>query len=119
MYRSRLVTMLIAMLALDVAASKALSVDEAGWVDTYYQYRIPVVLDVEKAGWNVAPIDQTKITERINRNEEMQFDPLFFAYNQVKVVEVDGDGNVIDPNTEAGFYLVSDSEELCTEKILY
>ena len=103
MYRTKLVTMLIAMLALDVAASKALSVEETGWFDTYYQYRIPVTLTVEHAGWNAVPIDASTITATINKNEELKFDPLWFAWNQLKVVEVDDHGRVSNSEVRGGF----------------
>ena len=96
MYRSKLITILIAMLALDVVVSKALSDDEAGWVDTYYQYRIPVVVEAKEAGWNAVSIDASAITLAINKNEELKFDPLWFAWNQLKVVEVDNKGKLIN-----------------------
>jgi len=109
--------MLIAMLALDIVASRALSVEEAGWFDTYYQYRIPVVLEAKEAGWNIVPIDASAITAAINKTEELKFDPLWFAWNQLKVVEVDDNGKVINSKMKGGFYLVPGSGELFTETI--
>jgi hypothetical protein len=62
-----------------VIMQPSFSADE-NWTDTFYQYRIPVVLDVKEAGWQTIPISQTQITEAINNLEEMHFNPLFFAY---------------------------------------
>ena len=106
------VLFIIVLICTSVVAAK-----KDHWLDTYYQYRIPVVVDVDQAGWNIIPIDQSTITDRINRNEELRFDPMFFAYNQVKVVEVDNDGKLTNPSLKAGFYIVPDSEELFTEKM--
>ena len=93
-------TILIALLTLTLALSQ--SAYTAGeWADTFYQYRIPVVVDVEQAGWNIIPVDQITITDRVNRNEELQFDPMFFAYNQFKVATVDNDGKVTNPSLTA------------------
>ena len=71
-----------------------------------------MALDLEKAGWNVIPVDQAQITAAINKKQELQYKPVWFAYNYVKVVEVDDKGKVINPNPEAGFYLVPVSDEL-------
>jgi Glycoside hydrolase 123, catalytic domain/Glycoside hydrolase 123 N-terminal domain len=86
-----------------IAALPLTAYSGEGWYDTFYQYRIPVEVEVEKAGWNVVPLSESDITTAINKLEEYSFDPLFLAYNQVKVV---------GQETEAGFYLVPDSTEL-------
>jgi len=90
---------------------------ELGWWDTFYQYRIPLSLSFNTAGWNVVDVNETDITVSINALEELKFDPLWFAYNQVKIVEVDANGTVIDPDPTAGFYLVPVSAELFTVPI--
>ena len=95
-----------------IASSTALSAEGSAWDDTFYQYRIPVEIEVEKAGWNFVPLTQAKITAAINRSEEMQYDPLWFAYNNIKVVEVDEKGKAIGEKSSAGFYLVPVSDEL-------
>ena len=63
----------LALLPLSVLSS------EDKWYDTFYQYRIPVVVDVKKAGWNVVFIDEQDIIEKINKIEEMKYDPLWFG----------------------------------------
>lgn len=74
---------------LAAVVSPAVFAEERNWVDTFYQYRIPVVLEVEKAGWNVVPVDKAAITMAINGLEEMQYDSLYFAYNYPKVAEIE------------------------------
>ena len=108
----------ITLLALTFALLP-LSVFSSGdkWYDTFYQYRVPVVVDVKEAGWQVVPFDEAALVASVNMCEEMTYDPLWFAYNQCKVVAVDDTGNVVDVNTSAGFYLVPDSEELFTVEI--
>jgi len=106
-----------ALLIIVFISSPAIAAEKNHWTDTFYQYRIPVVVDVDQAGWNIIPVDQSVITDRVNRKEELHYDPLFFGYNQVKVVELSNDGHPADPGLKAGFYLIPDSGELFTEAI--
>ena len=79
----------------------------AEWYDTFYQYRIPLELDFNEPGWNVIPLDAATLTGLVNKNEELKMNPVWFAYNHLKVVEVDKKGKVIDQNPTTGFYLLS------------
>jgi len=115
MERSMFIVVMVIFLSTLIAA--ALSADAGGWYDTFYQYRIPVVVEAEQAGWHTVPIDAAVLTDAINENEEMKFDPLWLAYNQLKIVETDAQGIVIHANVKAGFYLVPDGEELFTESL--
>jgi hypothetical protein len=81
------------------------------WLDTYYQYRVPFATRSEDAGWQRLPVSGLQATKAINEIEQFQFDPAFFAYNYVKLVEVDDRGKVVE-HPEAGFFLVSEGEEL-------
>ena len=81
------------------------------WDDTFYQYRIPVKVKIEKAGWNIIPVDEKMITDAVNELEELKYSPDFFAYNYLKVVEVTKEGEIIDANPEAGFYMVPAGEK--------
>jgi hypothetical protein len=83
------------------------------WLDTYYQYRVPFTTQSQDAGWQRLPVSELQITKSINEIEQFQFDPAFFAYNYVKLVEVDDRGKVIE-HPEAGFFLVPESEELAS-----
>ncbi len=85
---------------------------EGNWFDSYYQYRIPLVLEVGRAGWTQIAIEESNLTDAINAIEEYSFNPLFLAYNHLKVVEVDTAGRVIDPDPGVGFYLIPEGEEL-------
>jgi len=81
------------------------------WLDTYYQYRVPFVTQSQDAGWQHLPVSELQLTKSINEIEQFQFDPAFFAYNYVKLVEVDERGKVVE-HPEAGFFLVPQHEEL-------
>ena len=68
----------ISLISLCLCVSSAFCADE--WFDTFYQYRVPVVIEAEKAGWNGVPISTDAIVSAINRLEEMRYDPLWFDY---------------------------------------
>ena len=82
------------------------------WVDSFYQFRLPLEIDAEAGGWQVLPIDAERITRAINRMGPFRFDPHYLAFNQVKLVEVDASGKVIDNAVEGGFTLVRSGPEL-------
>ena len=104
------------MMLMSVGATKSSATEaKSNWYDTYYQYRVPVTLEVKEAGWNAVPIDASAITAAVNKNEELKFDPLWFAWNQLKIVEVDDHGRVSDSNVRGGFCLVPQSDELFAE----
>ena len=106
------------MMLMSVGATESSATEaKSNWYDTYYQYRVPVTLEVKETGWNAVPIDASTITEAVNKNEELKFDPLWFAWNQLKVVEVDDHEKVLDPNVRGGFCLVPESDELFVEEI--
>jgi len=111
MNNSRFFSILITI-ALTAVVSTAFSAAENNWHDTFYQYRIPVVLEAKEAGWNVVPVDEAAITTAINRVEEMQYEKLYFAYNYLKVAEIETDGQEQDLKDQAGFFLVPEGEEL-------
>ena len=62
------------------------------------------------------PITPEQVTAAINGLEEFHFDPLWFAFNQVRVERMTWDrgGKLMEG---AGFYLVPDSGELFHEQI--
>ena len=82
------------------------------WVDNFYQFRLPLEIDAEAGGWQVLPIDAERITRAINRVGPFRFDPHYLAFNQVKLVEVDASGMVIDNAVEGGFTLIRSGPEL-------
>ena len=82
------------------------------WFDTYYQYRIPIVVEASTSGWNAIVLNEQQITTAINQLEELQFDPQYFAYNYATMVEVDPQGKFISSDLEAGFYLVEQGKNL-------
>ena len=110
--RHRAIVKLVTGMALSALTALA---DDAAWDDTFYQYRIPVVIDVEAPGWQRVPVTEQAITDAINGLGPFRFDPAFFAWNAVKVVEVDDAGAARGPVPEAGFYLVPKGEELAVD----
>jgi len=82
------------------------------WHDTFYQYRVPLTLEFDEPGWQVVPVTAADMVGAVNRIEEFTFDPLWFAADYLKVVEVGGDGIVTDTDPAAGFYLVPDPRDL-------
>ncbi|MFP6767510.1 MAG: glycoside hydrolase domain-containing protein [Planctomycetaceae bacterium] len=79
---------------------------EERWTDSFYQFRLPLETDSEKPGWQLLPLDEARITAAINKISPFRFDPHYFAYNGLRIVEVDDDGRVVDGDVEAGFTLV-------------
>ncbi|MBB75516.1 MAG: hypothetical protein CMJ75_13500 [Planctomycetaceae bacterium] len=86
--------------------------DDSRWVEPYHQYRIPVEVMVEQSGWSVLSITEEEISSAIGRLEEYAFEPIFFAYNQLKMVEVDASGKLLRGSLRGGFCLVTDGREL-------
>ena len=85
---------------------------DSRWVEPYCQYRIPVEIVVEQPGWTVLPVTETDISAAIGRLEEYAFEPMFLAYNELRMVEVDATGDVIDGSLQGGFCLVTNPQEL-------
>ena len=82
------------------------------WLDTFYQYRIPIVADAMQPGRQQVPVTPEQLTEAINRTEEMAFQPLFFDYNHLEIVQVDPAGHVLAERPDAGFHLITEGPEL-------
>lgn len=89
--------------------------EDGDWADTFYQFRIPVEIDVSRAGWNLVPITEADVSTAIGKLEEYSFVPSFLAYNHLRVLEVDAAGQHIPSASEAGFYLIADGGELVKE----
>lgn len=85
------------------------------WVDHFYQFRLPVEIESAEAGWHVVPLDAEQITAAINRLSPFRFDPNYLAFNQVKLVEVNALGEVLDGEVEGGFTLVRQGPELAEQ----
>lgn len=75
------------------------------WFDTFYQYRIAFETRSQDAGWVRIPLSPEQITSAVNRASRFRFDPNYFAFNAVALVEVDEAGKVVATHPEAGFYL--------------
>ena len=115
MHRFGLATALVfagVLMGANLYASEAADPWQDTWHDTFYQYRIPLTVEIDQPGWQVIPVTGADILSAVNELEEFTFDPLWFAADYLKVVEVDGEGTVVDPDPAAGFYLVADPPDL-------
>ena len=90
----------------------AAAAPDARWVEPFCQYRIPVEVVVEQAGWSVLPVTEGDISSAIGKLEEYSFEPMFLAYNQLRMVEVDARGRLGDGALEGGFCLVTSQQDL-------
>ena len=106
------ITLALSATLLFLAVQQVIPKETNAWYDTFYQYRVPVVLDAKEAGWNTIQITPEVITSAVNEIEEMKYDPLWFDFNRLKVVEVDNRGKIIDHDPAAGFYLTVVGAEL-------
>jgi hypothetical protein len=88
--------------------------DDTAWTDTRLQYRVQLTVETDAAGWARLPVDAARITEAINAIEAFKYDPLYFAFNHVRLAAVDDAGRVIDDNVEGGVYLIPEGDELAT-----
>ncbi|MBN4061220.1 hypothetical protein JYU15_02160, partial [bacterium AH-315-I18] len=88
--------------------------DPNAWGDTFYQYRMPLTVQSDSPGWQQLPIDAARITDAINALESFKYDPLYFSFNDLRIVALDKDGNVINDNVQAGMYLALDSKEMAS-----
>lgn len=95
-----------------LACCPVVSADAPGWYEPFFQYRAPLVVEVEEPGWRQVPLSAPQITAAINRLEEMAYRPSSFGYNHVAVVEADGKGAGVFERPDAGFYLVLEGPEL-------
>ena len=116
----RKITVVLVTLALltSVFIQSAFPKEQSPWLDPFYQYRIPVAVEIKKTGWNIVPISTSQIITTINRLEEMHYDLRWFDFNRLKVVEINRNGDVIDPKPEAGFYLISEGDKLVTSEVI-
>jgi len=99
-----------ALLLCLLMAAETQGADE--WYDSFYQYRIPVTIQADTPGWHTVPLTSADIVRAVNVNEQLAFDPTWFAFNQVKVVEVDDAGRTVNGDFDAGFALVLDEQQL-------
>lgn len=95
------------VLLLPVSAGRAWA-DASEWEDTFYQYRVPVTIETDSAGWQEIPLTAADIVSAINTREELKYDSRWFAYNHVKIVNVDEAGTTLNEPVEAGFHLIVD-----------
>jgi len=78
------------------------------WSDTFYPFRVPLRIEVPAAGAYLLDLDPRLITDWINEADVFGFRPEHFAHDNVRLCEVDKNGNATP--LDAGFCLVVDRE---------
>ena len=94
-----------AVLCLFVSASQCCwAADD--WLDAFYPYRIPIIVSVPAAGEYQLDLTPETITAWINEKADFKFDRKYFGYDNVRLVEIDSRGSVVNPDVEAGYGIV-------------
>jgi hypothetical protein len=75
----------------------------ADWFDDFYPYRIPISVNVPAAGEYQLELIPGTITQWTNQQADFKFNPKYFDYDNVRLVEVDIQGTVVDQEVDAGF----------------
>jgi len=88
--------------------------DNAEWADEFYQYRIPIEVTVSSAGLQQLPVTSDTIVNAINQIEDIDYSAKYFDYNNVKLVEYDDNGSIVDSDDSGGFYISYAGPELIT-----
>lgn len=116
----RLLPLIAIMFFLTLTPTPASLADETSpaWHDTFYQYRLPIEIEADAAGWHTVPLTPQQITAAINTLEEMPFDATWFAYGQVQLIEIDAEGKPVGPLADAGFHLIPGGEDLLPDDLL-
>jgi glycosyl hydrolase family 123 len=73
------------------------------WLDSYYGYRIPITVAVPAQGEYQVELNPETVTAWINEKSDFKIAPRFFAYDNVKLVEVDANGTAVNPDVDAGY----------------
>lgn len=85
----------------------------SGWYDPFYCFRTPITVTVPSAGEYELDITPQMITNWMNEDTDFQFKYKYFDYDNVKLVEIDSGGNIINADVDAGYEL-----KIGTEKIV-
>ncbi|MBI3921947.1 MAG: hypothetical protein HY318_11070, partial [Armatimonadetes bacterium] len=80
------------------------------WLDSFYPYRVPITINVPTPGRYQIELTPESVTEWINEQADLKFNPRFFAFDNVKLVEVDAKGAVINAKVEAGYRMLVGKE---------
>ena len=99
------VILLLISCALFCTAATAAWYDNAQWYDTFYQYRIPVEAAPTSGGMQVLNVSSDQIVAVVNSIEEFHVSDWMFDFNNVKVVEYDDTGGIVNVIDTAGYYL--------------
>ena len=75
------------------------------WSDNFYPFRVPITITVPAAGEHTINLTQEMITGWLNEAATFQFSSKYFDYDSVKLVEVDAQGNTIDDQVDAAYYI--------------
>lgn len=88
-----------------VSASRCcLATDD--WLDAFYPYRVSIIVDVPAAGEYQLDLTPETVTDWINDKADFPFDPKYFGYDNIKLVESDSRRRIINRDVDAGFRIL-------------
>jgi hypothetical protein len=77
----------------------------SGWQDSYYSYRVPIAITIPAPGRYRVNLTPELVTAWINERADFKFVADRFAYDQVRLVEVDRKGRPVAGQGSAGYCL--------------
>jgi hypothetical protein len=82
------------------------------WSDNFYLFRVPITVNVPSPGEYTLDLTNDTITDWVNEAADFDFNPMYFDYDSIKLVEVDSQGDVINDDVDAGYYIRIGNEQL-------
>lgn len=76
------------------------------WLDAFYPYRIPIAVSVPAAGEYQLDLAPETVTDWINDKADFQFDPKYFGYDNIKLVEIDSQRRIVNQDVDAGYRIL-------------
>ncbi|NUQ64274.1 MAG: DUF4091 domain-containing protein [Pirellulales bacterium] len=103
MTRIRQLPLLLPLCLLSVAIGPRARAD---WEDPFYPYRVPIAVDIPAAGDYRLELSPEEITGWINERADFRFDPRYFSYDGVLLIEIDGQGHPLPRRVEGGYRIL-------------
>ncbi len=98
------------VLIFSALAAGTLTAHAGAWFDSYYQYRIPLKIQVKQPGAARIKLSEKDIFAAVNAGGEFRYRDEFFPYNNVIITERKGDRETLLKN--GGWHLAVTGEEL-------
>lgn len=75
------------------------------WDGSFYPYRVPITLEIPEAGQYRLDLSPETITAWINEKADFRFDPKYFSYDGIKLVEIDSQGQTVPRGVDAAYQI--------------